>query len=319
MKKITFLKTTFTIAFAFFLNINSYGQNLIAHYKFDGNLNDETNNWNLSQSVDFAGTLAYVEGQDGTANGAVTGFTSPDYLETATDFSISGNNSRTMMAWIKVDAFSNAGLAVIGLGEKTNNNKWTFGTQGTKARVEIQGSGFNGTTFGDLVAGNWYHIAVTYDNLDNVVNLYVNGSFSDTRTWANLNTTTTPLRVGNDYNATTPPQTRGFQGAIDDVRIYDFAFTASEIEAIYNNTILSNDSIETSSFSAYPNPVSDLLNFSSSDVKSVDIYNMLGANIATQNVSNNSVDFSNYASGVYVINCKDATGLTISTIKVVKK
>lgn len=319
MKKITFLKTACSIALALTMTTKTQAQTPIAYYTFDNTIDDHMGNWNLSQSADFAGTLTYVTGKDGTPNGAVTGFTGPDYLETATDFSITANDSRTMTAWIKVDQFSNGGLAVIGLGEKTNNNKWTFGTQGTKARVEIQGSGYNATTFGDLVLDTWYHIAVTYNNSDNLVSLYVNGSLSDTRTWANLNTTTTPLRVGNDFNNLTPPQTRGFQGAIDDVRIFNSALTSSEIQAIYNIPSLSNDNIEIETFKAFPNPVTSTLNFTTSEIKSVDVYSIVGGKISTLETSNNSVDFSNFSNGMYILSCKDDNGAVLKTIKVVKK
>lgn len=317
MKKFTFLKTVFSAALALVISSSTNAQTLVAHYKFDNNLNDETTNWNLTQSADFTG-LSYVTGIDGTPNGAVTGFTAPDYLETATNFSISSNDTRTMMAWIKLDATSGFN-AVAGLGQVANYKKWSFGVTGTKVRIEMQGKGFTAGNFGDLSAGTWYHIAVVYNNTDNKIQLFVNGQGYNSNTWSETNTTATPLRIGNDFNNTNPPQSRGFEGALDDVRIYSDALTESEILTIYNLPTLSSSEIETTSFNVYPNPVVDILNFSSSDVKSVDIYSIIGAKVATLETSNNSVDLSAYSSGMYVVNCKNSKQQTIKTIKIVKK
>ena len=101
-QKITFLKTTLIVAAILITGTNVYAQTLVAHYKFDGDITDETGNWNLSESTGF--TATYDAGKEGDANGAVNGFGAADFLETATDFSISGNDSRTMAVWIKPTA-----------------------------------------------------------------------------------------------------------------------------------------------------------------------------------------------------------------------
>ena len=80
-------KITLSLLALFITIAGVSAQTLVAHYKFDGNLNDETGNWNLTESAGF--TAGFETGQDNTANGAVNGFASADYLETATDFSIS--------------------------------------------------------------------------------------------------------------------------------------------------------------------------------------------------------------------------------------
>lgn len=77
------------------------------------------------------------------------------------------------------------------------------------------------------------------------------------------------------------------------------------------------NSVTNESFSAYPNPVVDVLSFSTNDIYSVDIYNTIGAKIASKN-SVNGVDMSNLSQGVYYVKCYNKEGVAISTIKVVK-
>ncbi|WP_372757214.1 LamG-like jellyroll fold domain-containing protein [Mariniflexile sp.] len=314
-QKITFLKTTLVLAM-FITSTTLMAQTLVAHYKFDNSLNDETTTYNLAASSGF--TPTFETGHDATANGAVSGFTAADYLESAINFEIDANESRTMAAWIKVTTFSNGGLGVVGLGAPSTGTRWTFGTQGDKARIEIQGSGFNAVA-SPLTTGTWYHIAVVFNNSDNSAKLYVNGSYIDYRTWTNVNTTQTLLRVGNDYNVADPgPQTRGFQGAIDDLRIYTGAATDAQILSLYNNGTLAVNKVNKETFNAYPNPVKDRLYFSTNKIASVEIYNILGSKLATQKVDN-GVDMSFLSKGIYLVKCQNSAGVNIATVKAIKK
>ncbi|ESU19283.1 hypothetical protein FCR2A7T_27080 [Flavobacterium cauense R2A-7] len=83
---------------------------------------------------------------------------------------------------------------------------------------------------------------------------------------------------------------------------------------------LSTGSFDSASFRAYPNPVKDMLNLSySSDITSVEVYNMLGQNVMTKtlNASQGQIDLSNLNAGNYIVKVT-ADGL-VKTIKVVKQ
>jgi hypothetical protein len=83
---------------------------------------------------------------------------------------------------------------------------------------------------------------------------------------------------------------------------------------------LSTGSFDSASFTAYPNPVKDMLNLSySSDITSVEVYNMLGQKVITKtlNVSQGQIDMSNLNTGNYIVKVT-ADGL-VKTIKVVKQ
>jgi hypothetical protein len=313
-QKTTLLKTVFVMAALFITGSNLSAQTLEAHYKFDNGITDETGNWDLT-ATDENSSITYETGQDGTANGAITGFDRADFLSTVTDFSISADQNRTMTAWIKLIA-STPQTAVVGLGENVGGKKWTFGHQGVKVRTEINGKGMG---VGTMTIDTWHHIAVVWDQANSAVRIYLDGELKGTNTTWGTNTSVAPMLIGNDYNAT--PSNRGFNGAMDDVRIYSgVAADDAFIKSIYDATVLSTeDNIIKTSLNAFPNPVIDRLSFSSDQVSSVEIYNILGSKVTSQKVSNRSIDMSSLSKGVYLIKCQNKDGLNIDTIKAIKQ
>jgi hypothetical protein len=84
--------------------------------------------------------------------------------------------------------------------------------------------------------------------------------------------------------------------------------------------ILSADNFDSTSFTAYPNPVNDILNSSySSEIYSVKVINLLGQEVISRKVLNNStqIDMSNLPAGTYIVNMTIEN--TIKSIKVIKK
>jgi len=69
--------------------------------------------------------------------------------------------------------------------------------------------------------------------------------------------------------------------------------------------------------SLYPNPVKDMATFSSSEITSVEIYDLMGALIARRN--SNMVDMSNLPSGIYFVIGFDKHQNPLYMGKIVKK
>jgi hypothetical protein len=85
-------------------------------------------------------------------------------------------------------------------------------------------------------------------------------------------------------------------------------------------TTLSSDSFNNANFSAYPNPVKDVLNISyTSEISSVRVINMIGQEVLSKNINATSsqVDMSQLSAGTYIINV--TVGDAIKTLKVVKQ
>jgi hypothetical protein len=83
---------------------------------------------------------------------------------------------------------------------------------------------------------------------------------------------------------------------------------------------LSSGSFNNANFSAYPNPVKDVLNISyTSEISSVRVINMIGQEVLSININATSsqVDMSQLSAGTYIVNV--TVGDAIKTLKVVKQ
>lgn len=307
-------------------------QTPIAHYNFDNTLNDETGTWNLAASSGF--TPTFEAGYDGTVNGAVSGFGVEDFLTTSGNFTpLEGSADRTIVAWVKLPVGQGGNQAVVGLGDNNSDfQKFTFGgisaNSGTNSRnrVEVRGNGASGTTI--LTNDTWVHIAVTYTAVgSSKFELYVNGALDSDKTIPDvINTAANPLLVGNDYsfNGTSGLRERGWKGAIDDLRIFDSVLTAAQIDNIYDNTLdTDNFTVKNEALKIFPNPVKDrlqLVGLDNSDVQSLEVYNILGVKVLSENVlGDNSLDVTTLTEGIYLLKFLNRKDDVISTVRVVKQ
>jgi hypothetical protein len=83
------------------------------------------------------------------------------------------------------------------------------------------------TTTTTWSASNWYHIAVTYDG--DCFKIYINGSYENVVNCADThcaNTSSIDIGMKSGYGK--------FDGRIDDVRIYDYAMTATDVNDVYD-------------------------------------------------------------------------------------
>ncbi len=138
----------------------------------------------------------------------------------------------TLEAWVNPSVVSNAWQDVI---YKGNDNYYLEGTSGNGG-VPAMGGTFGGSDValngtGALPANTWTHLAATYDGT--TMRLYVNGVqvASQAQTGA-IATSTNPLQIGGDslYG-------QFFQGTIDEVRIYNVALTAAQIQTDMNTPV----------------------------------------------------------------------------------
>ncbi|MDO7172379.1 T9SS type A sorting domain-containing protein [Mariniflexile sp. AS56] len=184
---------------------------------------------------------------------------------------------------------------------------------------------------------------ITYNATDKLYRLYKDGALSTTSTVAqpsgewdtrkvylgfsgrnsigsgdgvdHINTATGEFTANGVRN---DGRTADLQTRMDNIQVYQRAISDAEVTTLFNGGTLSAYSQTKEIFSAYPNPVVDYLNFSSKDVYSVDIYNILGAKVSSQNALN-GVDMTKLNKGIYLVKTKNNKGLDLATIKVVKK
>ena len=141
-------------------------------------------------------------------------------------------SAMTLEAWVNPSAVTGAWRDVI---YKGNDNYYLEGSSDNGGVIAAGGTfaGGNGNLYGSAVlpTNAWSHIAATYDGA--ALRLYFNGTLvsSQAQTGA-IATSTNPLQIGGDsiYG-------QFFQGAIDEVRIYNRALTQAEIQADMNTPL----------------------------------------------------------------------------------
>jgi hypothetical protein len=138
----------------------------------------------------------------------------------------------TLEAWVNPSAVNSGWMDVIYKGndnyflEATSPSGGVPGGGGT-----LGGAGV--VTFGAfaLPANTWSHLATTYDGA--TLRLYVNGvQVSSLAQTGNILTSANPLQIGGDSIFG-----QYFQGAIDEVRIYNLALTQAQIQADMNKAL----------------------------------------------------------------------------------
>jgi concanavalin A-like lectin/glucanase superfamily protein/BACON domain-containing protein len=132
----------------------------------------------------------------------------------------------TLEAWIQPTAVGSAWRTVL-MKEQPGNLVYSLyagnGGGGPATHVFTTGDiGINGTAATPI--GSWTHLAATYDGA--VLRLYVNGTQAATRNLTGaLRTSTGALRIGGNTI-----WSEWYAGLIDEVRVYNRALTAAEIQ-----------------------------------------------------------------------------------------
>jgi glucose/arabinose dehydrogenase/chitodextrinase len=129
----------------------------------------------------------------------------------------------TLEAWVNPVTVDRAWRDVI---YKANDNYYLEATSTRNPAAPVGGGTF-GETWGSaaLTANAWVHLAATYDKT--VLRLYVNGVQVGSRPrTGNIATSTTPLQIGGNSLFG-----QYFRGTIDELRVYNAALTAAQVQA----------------------------------------------------------------------------------------
>jgi len=160
-----------------------------------------------------------------------------DYMEIPDSPSLDITDEITIEAWIKLDTFV-YGSAFVRKGKWASYSlqlNW-YGWYTGDPKVAVFGvNDFAGrvrsTT--EFVPGVWYHIVGTFDG--SALKIYVNGVLEGTRAWTgSITPTTEVIRIGEDF------WNHWLDGVVDEVRIYNRALSATEVQDLYNGKRITN-------------------------------------------------------------------------------
>lgn len=147
---------------------------------------------------------------------------------------ISGNMSRTVEAWIRT-SYIGQQCIIVDIGQMATGQRFGFNVLAGKLRIEIEGGGIS--TVDTVADGNWHHVAATYDNsAATKYNLYIDGvnAASGNITQAMNTPAASNFFIGMKVNIS-----KYFIGDIDEVRVWNYARSASQILADLNESYCS--------------------------------------------------------------------------------
>ena len=152
---------------------------------------------------------------------------SNDIVLVPSSASLNMTTGLTVSAWVFPTGSQSGWRAIV---QKEVDAYFLHASSSNGARRPAAGGTFNGT--GNYVAApssiansTWTHLALTYDGV--TIRLFVNGTLvASTPQTGALENNNSPLRIGGNS-----PYIEFFQGRIDDVRIYNRAQVAAEIQS----------------------------------------------------------------------------------------
>lgn len=288
--------------------ISQIDENLLLHYKFDGNTNDETQN----QFNGFPSGITYVEDRFGNENSAAYFNGINSFIDLPNVPELKPQLPVTFSFWIKYDSSDYQDRAVFNTSfEDDISSGIYFNTQIATGNYAINygdGSPFYTSaarrtyvSSQAIVNDEWHNITVVVKGaLD--MEIYVHckengGTYSGEG--GDLFYSLTAGSIGrNDRNLGVPANY--FKGSIDDFKYWDRALNADELWELCN--VLQTSEFAENNFSIYPNPAQDKF-FIRSDFKSdfnLSIYNNIGRLVLSA-ASTTEINIDNLPNGLYFL------------------
>ncbi len=258
--------------------------NLIAYYPFNGNANDESGNGN-NGTVSGAFLSADRFGNPQSAfqfNGTTSSIQVPNVP------ALNFQNSISVAFWMKVSAFYDT-REEYPISHGNWQNRWKVSITNKHLRWTVRTD--SGTKDLDsktqLVTNTYYDVVVAYNGSD--YEIYLNGDLDAFSSWSGL---IQPSPVALTFGQDLPGDNNyNFNGWLDDIRIYNYALSMTEIQNLYslytsvhdqNNAPLPK---EYSLLQNYPNPFNPatIISFQlpmTNDV-TLKVYDVLGREVAT--------------------------------------
>ena len=286
------------------LSFTTLEEQIIAEYNFDNTYNNINGN---SPFTTNAG-VSFVNDRHGNSNAAIN-LTNAGIQASIPTLPFN-TSSRTISFWAKLNAmqtffnhtFSYGGI-LTGLGFEGSLNATS---------VNFSGYGDDFSISSVSAVSIWYHFVYTYDGTN--VKIYKNGVLLDAEP-KNLNTAVDDIfSLGRSLNYSST-----FNGAIDDLKIYNYAVTDAQVFNLYNNNTLASINFNKNNLkvSLYPNPIKDMLYVeTASEIKSVAVYGILGNQVLTG--TSKDLNVSNLEKGIYMVQIQDMEN-NISTKKIIKE
>lgn len=206
---------------------------LVAYWKLDGNAYDYTPNQNEGTIQNVSTTT----NRFGIPNKAL-GFSGPsNFVDTNYNYSLNYDGESTFSLWVKFLLDNTDGKIKNIFGK--NSREYILSQIDNKIQFTQWDSNgeyaFQLTSNTNIEINKWYNIVIVYNGTDKKVYLYINGvldaySLVQPSTFANK---AESLKIGRGYPDIGAASSTFFIGTIDNLSIYNRAWTTSEVKLNY--------------------------------------------------------------------------------------
>lgn len=204
---------------------------LIAWYKFNEGAGNTVNDYSKQENI---GTITGATWTTGKIDNCLEFDGLSGRVTILDNQKLRLTTGGTIMAWIYPDTLGEGNFGrIVDKSSDTSATGGYFVCLASNNRLAIQVGGGSLIYSGNnaITLGSWQHIAIVFSSTGKKA--YVNGIETITSTEKTLPPNTAlNVTIGN----LTDGDIRTFDGKIDETRMYDRALTASQIEAIYNQT-----------------------------------------------------------------------------------
>ncbi len=202
---------------------------LVAYWTMDDNASNTTVTDSSGRgNHGIARRNTSVLSTSGKINSALSFNGSSDYIDCGNNSSLNLTDNFTIVAWIKPRSFSwLAGIVSKYHNPNANSYFLRLNRDSPYNKLEFGGQSYV-TSLSTLKADQWYFVIGMRDS--GIGKIYINGNF-DTSSSVSILSSADPVYIGVDFKV----DPRYFDGAIDNVMIFNRTLSEAEISTMYNN------------------------------------------------------------------------------------
>jgi hypothetical protein len=207
---------------------------------YNGTINASTSGQLSAGSCSVNANTMWYNGRSGKYSSSLNFDGTDDYIQASPDLNVQGWTGLTVSAWINKSIVQNSEIVSKGTIEDHGYGSTSFWLRSAADTIEFNvgttgtfcGGNWNSLFTGDLSLNNqWFHVVGTWDG--NTASIYINGKLSVSNYIAGsgcyMNNWET-LTIGREAKRAIDY----FQGQMDDIRIYNYALTQSQVQTLYN-------------------------------------------------------------------------------------
>ena len=197
---------------------------LIAHYKFENTLQDESENMLTAQS---GADMSYST--IGVKEGSHSAFLNKNYI--LLPKTVADNEEMTIATWVNNLSATKSWTRIFDFGNGTDQYMFLTPSNGSEMRFVMKNGGDEQILSAGKLGAGLHHVAVTIGK--SAVTIYVDGEEEAESTTFTIKPTDIHA-VMNFLGRSQYASDELFAGNLDDFRIYNYALTANDVKSLYN-------------------------------------------------------------------------------------